>query len=174
MTSVAVCRAMSSPRTVSYSGRLQVLIEGCRRCGSSALPGKVGGLTAAGIARSAGAIVARVGQASLRQRSQPAIRSGKGLLFGVSTSRCRLHSNLGREARPAPGKASGRVESLAVLALEDLSHDPAQEYFADGLTEALITSLAQISASRVTSRTTDHDLQECAQVRSGDRRSTRW
>ena len=53
-----------------------------------------------------------------------------------------------------PGKASGRVESLAVLPLEDLSHDPAQEYFADGLTEALITSLAQISALRVTSRTT--------------------
>ena len=54
----------------------------------------------------------------------------------------------------ALGKASGRVESLAVLPLEDLSHDPAQEYFADGLTEALITSLAQISALRVTSRTT--------------------
>ena len=53
-----------------------------------------------------------------------------------------------------PGKDSGRIESLAVLPLEDLSHDPAQEYFADGLTEALITSLAQISALRVTSRTT--------------------
>ena len=53
-----------------------------------------------------------------------------------------------------PEKASGRVESLAVLPLEDLSHDPAQEYFADGLTEALITSLAHISALHVTSRTT--------------------
>src|SRR6478736_5054641 len=53
-----------------------------------------------------------------------------------------------------PGKAPGRVESLVVLPLEDLSHDPAQEYFADGLTEALITSLGQISALRVTSRTT--------------------
>jgi TolB-like protein len=41
-----------------------------------------------------------------------------------------------------------------VLPLEDLSRDPAQEYFADGLTEALITSLAHISALRVTSRTT--------------------
>ena len=53
-----------------------------------------------------------------------------------------------------PGKTSGRVESLAVLPLEDLSHDPAQEYFADGMTEALITSLAHISALHVTSRTT--------------------
>ena len=53
-----------------------------------------------------------------------------------------------------PGKASKRVESLAVPPLEDLAHDPAQEYFADGLTEALITSLSHISALRVTSRTT--------------------
>ena len=51
-------------------------------------------------------------------------------------------------------KASGRVESLAVLPLENLSHDPAHACFADGLTEALITSLAHISGLRVTSRTT--------------------
>jgi len=51
-------------------------------------------------------------------------------------------------------KASARAKSVAVLPLEDLSHDPAQECFADGLTEALITSLARISALRVTSRTT--------------------
>src|SRR5207247_945954 len=39
-----------------------------------------------------------------------------------------------------------RIRSLAVLPLENLSHDSEQEYFADGLTEALITSLAKISA----------------------------
>src|SRR5947208_12814065 len=49
------------------------------------------------------------------------------------------------------GSASGRIESLAVLPLENLSRDPEQEYFADGLTEALITSLAKISALRVVS-----------------------
>jgi TolB-like protein/Flp pilus assembly protein TadD len=47
-----------------------------------------------------------------------------------------------------------RVQSLAVLPLENLSRDPEQEYFADGLTEALITSLAKIRALRVVSRTT--------------------
>ena len=47
-----------------------------------------------------------------------------------------------------------RVRSLAVLPLENLSGDPEQEYFADGLTEALITSLAKISALRVISRRT--------------------
>jgi len=47
----------------------------------------------------------------------------------------------------------GRIESLAVLPLENLSRDPDQEYFAEGMTEALITSLAKIGALRVVSRT---------------------
>ena len=47
----------------------------------------------------------------------------------------------------------GRIESLAVLPLENLSGDPEQEYFAEGLTEALITNLAKIGALRVVSRT---------------------
>jgi TolB-like protein/tetratricopeptide (TPR) repeat protein len=48
----------------------------------------------------------------------------------------------------------GRIESLAVLPLDNLSRDPEQDYFADGLTEALITNLAKIGALRVVSRTT--------------------
>jgi len=45
------------------------------------------------------------------------------------------------------------IRSLAVLPLENLSHDPEQEYFADGMTEALTTELAQISALKVISHT---------------------
>ena len=48
---------------------------------------------------------------------------------------------------------TSRIQSLAVLPLENLTHDPDQEYFVDGLTEALITNLAKISALRVVSRT---------------------
>jgi TolB-like protein/Flp pilus assembly protein TadD len=47
-----------------------------------------------------------------------------------------------------------QIRSLLVLPLENLSRDPEQEYFADGLTEELITKLARISALRVLSRTT--------------------
>jgi serine/threonine-protein kinase len=46
-----------------------------------------------------------------------------------------------------------KIESLAVLPLENLSRDPEQEYFADGMTEALITELSKISALKVISRT---------------------
>jgi TolB-like protein/predicted Ser/Thr protein kinase len=51
-------------------------------------------------------------------------------------------------ARPA-----NRISSIAVLPLENLSHDPEQDYFADGMTEELTTTLAKIGALRVTSRT---------------------
>ena len=45
------------------------------------------------------------------------------------------------------------IKSIVVLPSQNLSGDPAQEYFADGMTEALISNLAQISALRVVSRT---------------------
>jgi TolB-like protein/Tfp pilus assembly protein PilF/predicted Ser/Thr protein kinase len=45
-----------------------------------------------------------------------------------------------------------QIQSLAVLPLQNLSSDKEQDYFADGITEELITNLAKISALRVISR----------------------
>lgn len=55
-----------------------------------------------------------------------------------------------QKTSPSPSRRFG---SLAVLPLANLSGDPEQEYFADGMTEELITNLAGIKALRVISRT---------------------
>ncbi len=55
--------------------------------------------------------------------------------------------------RAQPRAQGLRIRSLAVLPLENLSGNPEEEFFADGMTDALITTLAQISALRVISRT---------------------
>jgi TolB-like protein/DNA-binding winged helix-turn-helix (wHTH) protein len=52
----------------------------------------------------------------------------------------------------ASKSSAPQVRSLAVLPLENLSGDSSQEYFADGMTDELITQLAQIRALRVISR----------------------
>jgi len=57
-----------------------------------------------------------------------------------------------RAWRPATA-VPGAIQSIAVLPLENLSGDAAQDYFADGMTDALITQLSQIRKLRVISRT---------------------
>jgi len=55
--------------------------------------------------------------------------------------------------RPSATTVRPLITSLAVLPLNNLSGDPNEDYFADGMTEALIGNLAPISALRVVSRT---------------------
>jgi serine/threonine protein kinase/Tfp pilus assembly protein PilF len=56
-------------------------------------------------------------------------------------------------SRETAAPSRPEIKSLAVLPLENLSGDPSQEYFADGMTEALISNLSQIKALKVISRT---------------------
>jgi len=57
-----------------------------------------------------------------------------------------------RMARAPVETPPAQIQSVAVLPLENLSHDAEQEYFADGMTDELITDLAKIHALRVISR----------------------
>ncbi len=58
----------------------------------------------------------------------------------------------GLRSRLVPG-GGHHIRSLAVLPLQNLSGDPQQDYFADGMTEELTTRLAKLGNWRVTSRT---------------------
>ncbi len=89
-----------------------------------------------------------------RNRYQSALELGAGLrgvLDGAASSRRETPA----PARPRPKSRSSlkRIHSLAVLPLANFSRDPDQEYFADGMTEALICDLAKLRDVRITSRT---------------------
>jgi len=61
--------------------------------------------------------------------------------------------NIGAIRQRVLGLKGSPIHSLAVLPLENLSGDSAQEYLSDGMTDALITGLAQVGSLRVISRT---------------------
>ena len=87
----------------------------------------------------------------VRKRSAGMVLTGIAL---VATLALLIGLNVGGWRDRLLGRAGPpRIESLAVLPLENLSRDPEQEYFADGMTEALIAELSKISALKVISRT---------------------
>jgi TolB-like protein/DNA-binding winged helix-turn-helix (wHTH) protein len=69
-----------------------------------------------------------------------------GILVGLNIAG--IQTWVAQRRQPSP-----QISSVAVIPLANLSHDPEQEYFADGITDALITDLAKASSLRVISRT---------------------
>src|SRR6267142_3274975 len=79
------------------------------------------------------------------------------ILFGIGVSALLLlilfAADVGHWRSYLLGSKVPIIRSIAVLPLENLSHDPEQEYFVDGMTDALTTSLSKVGALRVISRT---------------------
>jgi len=95
------------------------------------------------------ALPAKSSKASLSLWARLWIGGGTALLvLLVSLNTAGLRQRLLKASPPR------RIQSIAVLPLVSLSGDPSQEYFADGMTDELITQLAQIGGLRVISRTT--------------------
>jgi serine/threonine-protein kinase len=82
-------------------------------------------------------------------QKEPTRRPASAALVGEALRRIRD----GRPVMTSALPVSGAIRALAVLPFRNVSRDPAQEYFADGMTEAIISELAHIRALRVISRT---------------------
>ena len=82
-------------------------------------------------------------------RKDPAQRPASAALVADTLRRIRD----GRPISASQLRGSSAIQSIAVLPFRNVSQDPTQEYFADGMTEAIISDLAHIGALRVISRT---------------------
>jgi TolB-like protein/DNA-binding winged helix-turn-helix (wHTH) protein len=91
------------------------------------------------------------GPPSHRPQPRPWLLIGASavILCCITALTLRAHWSRERSARAA----TTNIQSIAVLPLDNLSGDPAQNYFADGMTDELTTMLAKNSTLHVTSRT---------------------
>jgi serine/threonine-protein kinase len=125
---IAKCLDKEPPNRYQRAGELRAALEA----------------VAGTFVRSTAGLPARPRRAALAIAAAIVLAGVAAVLFGFDAGglRERLFSS-----------SPGPVRSIAVLPLQNLSGDPEQDYFSDGMTDALISDLAQIRALRVISRT---------------------
>ena len=89
----------------------------------------------------------------LARRDSAAMSAASGSVAGPGDSTQLASAAPSALASTAPSSGSGRIPSVGVLAFSNMSADPEQEYFCDGLAEELIDALAKLDGLRVASRT---------------------
>jgi eukaryotic-like serine/threonine-protein kinase len=95
------------------------------------------------------AIVGRCLTKDLNQR----FRSASEIRVGLEAIQAAGSQSTSVKEPTGSRKASGRIRSLFVRPFDNLSRDPAQEFFADGMTEELIAALSKVGSLKVISRT---------------------
>lgn len=104
------------------------------------------------LARELPPLLVPLSQEEIKRPGLGATRSSRWLAYGLGFLALVIGVSL-LAMRLQRRDSSSSITSIAVLPLEYLSSEPGQEYFADGVTDELITQLAKTGVFRVTSRT---------------------
>ena len=91
--------------------------------------------------------------AALREHESSAVASDTQAGAAAAVHYARVGAITAPAAAPSTPASADRIRAIAVLPLENRSGDPEQEFFVDGMTDALIADLAQVGSLRVISRT---------------------
>ena len=92
-----------------------------------------------------------------------------GLMLAVTIAALTLCVRTRMVGADAPWLAAGHIRSVAVLPFDNLTGDPTQDYFVDGMTDALTTDLAQVGGFDVISRVSAMQYKRAREAVAGHR-----